>query len=231
MNADVFHVALEHAGTAALGLSFAAGLAFSFNPVALAIIPVSMAYVTKARTPRQAVLFGSMFIAGMLAIHVVLGAIAGFGGAWIAYLLGRQWGLVLGPLLILMGLIWPGWVRIPLPALALRARRPSGPVGAFALGIVFSVAICPFCTPALVVLIGAAAASASVWKGMALLLAFAIGRAIPVAAGAISIGWMQGTSRFERYRRGFEAVAGLTLIVFGLYLLNAYFFWIPSLAA
>ena len=36
-------------GAAALAVSFVAGLLFSFNPVALAAIPVSMAYVTKAR--------------------------------------------------------------------------------------------------------------------------------------------------------------------------------------
>ena len=230
MDPSLFRATLEHAGPAALGISFLAGLAFSINPVALAAIPVSMAYVTKARQARQACSFGVMFILGMLLTHGLLGLIAGLGGAWVEHLLGRQWGLFLGPLLILMGLLWPGWIRLPLPALALRARRPKGLWGAFALGIPFSVAVCPFCTPALAVLIGVAAASGSPWLGVGLLLAFAFGRAIPVAVGAWSLGWLQNLQRLDVYRRLFEAAGGITLILFGVYLLNGYYAWVPALA-
>ena len=99
--------AVQHAGVAALLVAFLTGFLFSFNPVALAAIPVSLAYVTKARAPRQAMVFGGMFIAGMVLTHVLLGAAAGFGGEGVQSLLGRYWGLVLGPWLILMGLIWP----------------------------------------------------------------------------------------------------------------------------
>ncbi|MBW4047485.1 MAG: hypothetical protein HIU89_06000 [Proteobacteria bacterium] len=49
--------------------------------------------------------------------------------------MGRGWGLVLGPLLIALELVWTGWVRAPLPALALRAKRPTNAWGAFALGV------------------------------------------------------------------------------------------------
>ena len=35
---------------------------------------------------------------------------------------------------------------------------------------------------------------------------------------------------FTRYRAIFETVGGITPIVTGIYLLNAYFFWIPALA-
>lgn len=230
MDPALFREALEQAGPAALGISLLSGLAFSVNPVALAAIPVSMAYVTKARRVSQAWSFGFMFILGMLFIQGILGLIAGLGGAWVENLLGRQWGLFLGPLLILLGLLWPGWIRLPLPVLALRARRPQGPWGAFALGIPFAVAVCPFCTPALAVLIGVAAASGSPITGTALLLAFAAGRAIPVAIGACSLGWFQNLRRFDAYRRLFEAAGGVTLILFGIYLLNGYYAWVPALA-
>lgn len=39
--------------------------------------------------------------------------------------MGRGWGFVLGPLLIALGRVWTGWVRVPLPALAVRAKRPT----------------------------------------------------------------------------------------------------------
>jgi len=101
----------------------------------------------------------------MIVAQVLLGFIAGLGGSWAANLVGRQWGLLLGPVLIILGLMWPGWVRIPLPAMfAPRMKRPTTIWGAFALGFVFSVAVCPVCTPALVILLGAAAAIiAAVW--------------------------------------------------------------------
>lgn len=230
MTPEALQQAVANAGIAALGFSFLAGLLFSFNPVALASIPVSLAYVTKARERRQAVLFGTMFIVGMLLVHAAMGFVAGLGGQWVASLLGRGWGLVLGPFLILLGLMWAGWLRLPLPALALRAQRPSAVWSAFVLGAVFSIAICPVCTPALVVLLGATVGLGSPWAGALILLAFAVGRALPVAVGAISIGWLENLRGLDVYRRAFETTGGAILILSGLYMLNAYFFWIPSLA-
>lgn len=230
MDGDALRHAVETAGPLALAISFAAGLAFSFNPVALAAIPVSLAYVTRARKHDQALILGMAFVVGMLAIHVLLGVVAGFGGNWIERALGRWWGLLIGPILIALGLMWPGWLRIPMPAIALRARRPSGPVGALLSGAIFSVAICPVCTPALLVLIGVALAASSPLWGALLLLAFALGRAIPVAAGASVVGWAKQRPGLTAYRRGFEIAGGLVLVASGIYMLNAYFFWVPAFA-
>src|SRR5258708_35946005 len=114
MDADALRQTVEHAGLAAAGIAFLTGLVFSFNPVAVASIPVSLAYVTRGRDKGQVLLFGTMFIAGMILAHVVLGLIAGLGGKWAADLIGRGWGLLLVPLLIVLGLMWAGWLRIPL---------------------------------------------------------------------------------------------------------------------
>src|SRR5260370_2465071 len=116
MDAGAVRQAVEQAGLAAAGVAFLTGLVFSFNPVALASIPVSLAYVTRGRDKGQALLFGAMFIAGMILAHVVLGLIAGLGGKWVADIAGRGWGLFLRPLLIVLGLLWAGWLRIPLPS-------------------------------------------------------------------------------------------------------------------
>jgi cytochrome c-type biogenesis protein len=230
MEPEALQQAVAQAGIAAAGIGFLAGLVFSFNPVALASIPVSLAYVTKARERKQAIVFGTMFIVGMLAVHAAMGFVAGLGGQWVKALVGREWGLVLGPLLILLGLMWAGWLRLPLPAFALRATRPSAAWSAFVLGAIFSIAVCPICTPALVVLLGATVGLGSPWVGAMLLLAFAAGRALPVAVGAMSIGWLENLQGLDSYRRAFETGGGLVLILSGLYMLNAYFFWIPALA-
>jgi len=228
---DTLRTAAEQASLASLGVGLLTGFFFSLNPVALAAIPVSLAYVTKAHETKRALLYGTMFILGMIATHVLLGLAAALGGAWVERLLGRQWGLVLGPLLILLGLAWPGWVKLPIPRLALRAKRATNTWGAFALGVPFSVAICPFCTPALLVLLAVAASVGSALFGVLLLLAFAIGRAVPIALGAWSVGWIQNLRGLAAYGRAFEILGGVLLVASGLYMLNAYFIWIPFLAA
>ena len=230
MNLELFRETIAHAGLAAIGVAFLAGLAFSFNPVSLAAIPVSLAYVTKARESKEAALFAAMFMLGMVVTHGLLGFAAGLGGHWVASLVGRSWGRMLGPLLIVLGLMWPGWLKIPLPAVAFRARRPMRPWGAFLLGIPFSIAVCPVCTPALVVMLGVSAGLGAP-LGVALLLAFALGRIIPVGIGAFAVGWLENLRGVAAYRLGFEVMGGLILIAAGLYMLNAVFFWIPGLAA
>lgn len=230
MGIEALRQTLLQAGPAALWLALATGFVFSFNPVALAVIPVSLAYVTRARTPRQATLYGLCFVLGMLFTHALLGLVASLGGEWVQAVLGRIWGLALGPLLIALGLIWLGWLRLPLPALALRARPVTNAWGAFALGIPFSVAICPVCTPALVVMLGVAAAIGSVGFGVALLLAFALGRTMPILIGAVAIGWLEHLTWLRPWHRRFEIAGGVLLILSGLYLLNAYLLLVPEWA-
>ncbi|MBI2382030.1 MAG: sulfite exporter TauE/SafE family protein [Gammaproteobacteria bacterium] len=221
-------LASRGAGVAS-GISLLAGLLFSLSPLAIAALPVSLAYVTRAREPREAVRYGLAFIAGLIAAHALLGAAAGLGGQGVQVLAGRWWGLFLGPWLIVLGLLWTGWIKLPWPALGFRAKRVSTAWGAFALGVPFSVAVCPSCAPALVVLLGAAAASGSPLFGAAMLISFAVGRAIPLALAAAAMEWIEQMKPLGRFRRGFELAGSLLLIISGLYLLNGYFAFFPWL--
>src|SRR5262245_65528156 len=111
MEAEALRSAVD-AGPAAAGIGFLAGLAFGFNPVALASIPVSLAYVTKGRDKAEALFFGSIFILGMVLTHVVLGMIAGFGREWAGQFTGRACGLARGHILDAIGLIRAVWVGV-----------------------------------------------------------------------------------------------------------------------
>ena len=207
-----------------LGVGFVAGFVFSFNTVAVAAIPVTLAYVTKAHAPQRALVLGGAFIAGLLVTHGVLGVGAALGGAWVQRAMGREWGLVLGPILIVLGLIWPGWLKLRLPWFSMRGRFVAGPWGAFLLAIPFSVAICPFCTPALLVMLTSAATIGSVAFGSALLLAFALGRSVPIMLGAWAVGWLESLKALTRWQKAFEFAGALVLIGSGAYLINEYFF-------
>ncbi|VAW93045.1 Cytochrome c-type biogenesis protein CcdA (DsbD analog) [hydrothermal vent metagenome] len=224
INVATFKATLEHASWAGIGIGFLAGFVFSFNPVSFASVPVMLAYVTKAHEERRAVLMGGAFVAGMLVTHVTLGVVAALGGEWVKSVMGREWGLLLGPVLILMGLMWSGLINVRLRWFGVKGHKATGIWGAFLLGIPFSVAVCPFCTPALLVALTASASIGSPVFGFALLLAFALGRSIPVILGAWSMGWLESLQVLSRYQRLFEIIAGVTLALTGLYLLNEYFF-------
>ncbi|MDH5361399.1 MAG: sulfite exporter TauE/SafE family protein [Gammaproteobacteria bacterium] len=226
INISELKLALQQPGGFALWLGFLSGFVFSFNPVAIASIPVVLAYVTRAQEPGRAITLGGAFILAMLLTHVVLGIAAAMGGSWVQSILGRWWGLILGPLLILLGAIWLGWIRLRLPWLSLRAKKVTGIGGAFMLGIPFSVAICPFCTPALIVMLAASAASGSIGFGFSLLLAFALGRSVPIILGAISMAWLERFTLIKQGQNFFELVGGVVLILTGIYLLNEYFYFV-----
>ena len=66
--------------------------------------------------------------------------------------------------------------------------------------------------------------------GALIMLAFALGRAIPIALGAVAISSIKHLKILSRYQQLFNAIGGLLLIASGLYLLNAYYFLIPALA-
>jgi len=89
----------------------------------------------------------------------------------------------------------------------------------------FTVGICPVCSPGLWIGLGASASIGSVVYGGLLMLAFAIGRVIPLAVGAVSIGWLENLQSVERFRRGFEISGGITLMAVGVYLLNEFLIW------
>ncbi len=224
INTQMLKETLQTASWAGIGVAFLTGFIFSFNPVSFASVPMMLAYVTKAREERQALYMGSAFVLGLVVTHVALGVAAALGGEWVKDIMGREWGLFLGPLLILMGLMWAGVVNIRTRWFGLRGRKVNGLWGAFLLGIPFSVAVCPFCTPALLVTLTASAAIGSVSFGFALLLAFALGRSIPIILGAWSMGWLESLQVLSRHQKALEITAGVVLILTGLYLLNEYFF-------
>ena len=61
-------------------------------------------------------------------------------------------------------------------------------------------------------------------------LAFALGRAVPIALGALAIGSLENRPSLSRFLPLFDKLGAVVLIVMGLYMLNANFFLIPGLA-
>ena len=63
-----------------------------------------------------------------------------------------------------------------------------------------------------------------------LLLAFAISCAVPILLGGWALGALEAMKPLSRHQSAFEIVGGIALVASGLYMLNAFFLWIPELA-
>jgi cytochrome c-type biogenesis protein len=207
-----------------LGTALITGFLFSFNPASFITIPVVLAYVTKARALSVALKLGGAFIMGMILTHLILGVGSAIGGDYVGRILGQHWYLLLGPLLIVLGLIWTGWLKFTIPWFAIRGQRVVTTWSAFMLGVPFTVGVCPICSPGLLIALSASASVGSVPYGALLLLMFGIGRTLPVMIGAWSIGYLESLKSFARWQHYLEKMGGITLILMGFYLLNEYFY-------
>lgn len=220
---EFFKEKLAHPSMYALFLGFLAGFIFSFNPISFASIPMMLAYVVKGKEKNRALILGISFIVGMLVTHIILGLITALGGEWIKGIMGSRWNLIIAPILIFLGIVWSGLIKIKMPWISANAYKVASVGGAFLLAIPFSIAVCPFCTPALLVMLASSTAIGSPLFGMALLGSFALGRSIPMLIGAFSMSWLEKIRIFSVYQRYFEYISSIVLISVGLYLLNGYF--------
>ena len=50
------------------------------------------------------------------------------------------------------------------------------------------------------------------------------------AIGACAVGWLENLRVMVKYQKAFELLGAVTLIASGLYMLNAYYFQVSSLA-
>ena len=210
-------------GVPAIIFTILIGFFFSFNPVALSSIPLVLAYVTKTDSRRQTVFQVGAFIAGLLLTHIVIGAIAGKSGQFAIKFMGARWGALLGAVLILLGTVWFGWIKIRIPGIGMRAWKIVGTGGAFLLSIPYSIAVCPFCTPLMMAIIVAIASIGSATYGMILMGSFALGRSIMMLIGVIAVDSIRTMNSWTRYPKVFQWIGGTAMIFVGLYLINGYY--------
>jgi cytochrome c-type biogenesis protein len=212
-----------------LAVAFAAGLLSFLSPCVLPLIPSYVGFLTGMsveeveRRRWTSVLHGLWFVGGFSLVFILLGAAAtGVGNLLRDYQvwLGRAGGV----LLILFGLYLLNVLR---PAFLLRerrielARKPFGYFGSAVVGFTFGAAWTPCIGPILGGILTLAATQAGLWRGTALLAAYALGLAIPFLATAFALDrflvWFQ---RFRPYIVWVDRIAGGMLIVLGILLVT-----------
>jgi cytochrome c biogenesis protein CcdA len=212
------------------------GILTAISPCPLATNLAAVSYIGReVGRPGRVVVAGLAYTLGRslayvgIAMLVVASVLTIPGVAWF---LQEQANRILGPLLIVIGVLVLGWIRIPMPSFrigdVLQKRAASGgALGAGLLGMLFALSFCPVSAGlffgSLVPL------SVSARSPVALPALFGIGTGLPVLACAIPIALGAGfvgrafdvLTRIERWAK---PVTGAVFILAGLYLVIGRFF-------
>ena len=225
-----------------LAVAFVAGLLSFLSPCVLPLVPSYLGFVTgmsldelSGAPSRKAVLVpAAFFTAGFSLVFLIMGASATFLGQLLLHY--QAWiSRIGGVLIILFGLHLLGILRINAFLRERRVQmdsRPVGNLGAGLAGVVFGAGWTPCIGPVLGTLLTYASARANLAGGMLLLLAYALGLAIPFMAAAWATGWFLNTQKsVRRFIPLFEKISGAILLVAGVLLVSGSFSALSALLA
>ncbi len=211
--------------------AFIAGLLSFLSPCVLPLIPSFITYITglsfadlQAEHPthkvrKQTIIHTLLFIAGFTVVFVLLGASATFVGGFLQehMTIIRRVG---GILIIVFGIHVSGLVPIHLLLGEKRVtlhRKPAGFLGSFLVGLAFAAGWTPCIGPILASILMVAATEETVYKGIALLLVYSLGLAIPFFLASLAMHqFMVFFNRFKKHIRIMEVITGLFLVVVGI---------------
>lgn len=161
-----------------------AGLLVGVAPSSLPLYSVVDGYVGGQASGRaKGLLLSAGFILGQATIDAAIGILFGFLGLTVIIALARHLALTnlfLAAILVFLGLALLRKIHIVVPVLRPQARRVDSFAAAYALGVPFGLTTCPACTPMVLPVLGAAAATGSPWLGGLLLFIFGLARGLPL---------------------------------------------------
>lgn len=201
----------------------AAGLLVGIAPSSLPLYSVVGGYVAGQATGRaKGLLLVAGFVLGLASVDAGIGVLFGVLGEAVIITLARYMGLtnlLLALLLGVLGLALLRKVRVRAPVLQPRARRVDSFAAAYALGVPFGLTTCPACTPLVLPVLGAAAATGSPWMGGLLLFVFGLARGAPLLAVGAAAQALERAPRLARWVPAIERAGGFLLLAAAAYFL------------
>jgi cytochrome c-type biogenesis protein len=213
-------------------VAFVAGLLSFLSPCVLPLVPSYVGFITGMTLPEvsgrrgAALTHALLFVAGFSLVFVLLGASAtALGRALNYYQVWVQ--RVGGVLIILFGLLCLGVFKVGLVNQERRLqlnRKPVGYLGSALVGMAFGAGWTPCIGPVLGGILGLAATSSDVSRGMQLLAVYSAGLAIPFLIAAVAVeSFLDWFQRFRRYLPWVMRLSGILLIVVGILLVTGEF--------
>ena len=215
-----------------IALAIGAGLLSFLSPCVLPLVPSYVGFLTgmtldeTTSRRRLALAHALLFVAGFSLVFMLLGASAtALGGALRHYQVWLQ--RAGGVLIILFGLVCLGVFKIGLLEQERRIQlqhKPVGFLGSALVGMAFAFGWTPCIGPVLGAILGLAATSADVSRGMLLLGVYSAGLAVPFLAAAFALdAFLEWFQRFRRYLPWVMRVSGALLVFVGLLLVTGEF--------
>jgi cytochrome c-type biogenesis protein len=219
---------------AALGfvVAFAAGLLSFLSPCVLPLVPSYVGFITGMTLPevtgrrRVALSHALLFVAGFSLVFILLGASAtALGRALNYYQVWLQ--RIGGALIILFGLLCLGVFNLRFLSQERRLhleRKPVGYLGSLLVGMAFAAGWTPCIGPVLGGILGLAATSADVSRGMLLLAVYSAGLALPFLVAAVAVdSFLDWFQRFRRFLPWVMRISGVMLVFVGILLFTGEF--------
>jgi len=223
---------MESMGTSNIPLlaAFFIGLMTAISPCPLATNITAIAYISKnANNKRKTLLNGVFYTLGRMFTYVALASLIVWFGVniqGIALFLQRYGQRLLGPLLIIIGIIMLEIIQVKLfksnPKLDTLKQKLArkGFIGSFLLGVIFALAFCPFSAVLFFGMLIPLAITAG--DGIIIPSVFALATGLPVIILSFILVYsvsklgkiMKKIQTFERWMRKLVAV---TFIIVGLY--------------
>jgi cytochrome c biogenesis protein CcdA len=161
---------------------------------------------------------------GTIIATVILGSVAGFIGQAAQSKLGRYWKLFGGLMVIFFGL---GTLRLlpfkfPKKKIPEDKSRPKGlfPAALFGLVVGGGIGFCSMpCNPGIFIVLGVAVLQGYTLWTIAILIAYAIGFSLPLAAIMLGVSFGKSVAKAKTTVAAIRIVAGVILIAVGFYFL------------
>jgi len=227
----------SQAGTGSLALAIpvalVAGLVSFFSPCVIPLLPGYLSYATglsgadlasgEAGNHRGRMLLGSvLFVLGFTAVFVIVGATTGGLGFWLV-----TWQdeitMVMGGVLILLGLVFAGFVPLLQREWRIHKIPAVGLSAAPLIGAIFALGWTPCIGPTYGVIVTLTYQDATAGRGALLSVAYALGLGIPfVIAGLAYRRTLGALSWVRRHQATVMRIGGLMLVVVGVLLLTGW---------
>lgn len=220
---DAFTRALARGPLYATGAALLGGLLVSLTPCVYPMIAITVSVfgARRAKGRGQAMLLSTAFVAGIIAMFVPLGVVAGLTGSLFGSLLSNRWvNVALAVIFAALASSMLGAFEMVLPDRVMQKLGGMGGLGyggAFTLGLVCGVMAAPCTGPVLTGILLWIGKTQSAWLGAGAMTAFSVGLGIPfwlVGAFAVSLPkggvWMTWIKSFF----------GIVMLVVALYFLK-----------
>lgn len=206
-----------------LVLSFAGGLIASISPCILSLLPVNLSYIgTREITSRRdALVKAGLFVLGVVTMLSLFGLFSSWAGAILIQFRGYVQ-IIVGVVIILMGLMLLGIIRLPLPQTSFNVAI-SGPYG---VGLTFALVSSPCTSPVMFAVLTAGAATGSPMQSTLAMVCYALGYTAIIFCASLFTSLVKQTRFLLDYSDAIIRFGSIALLLIGgFYLVDGVLWW------